>query len=71
LETLSVLDPDVAMDAGLNEEVAPAGNPLTLSDTVPAKPAPAATVAVNVVPPPCTTVREAGDAEREKSGGTG
>ena len=66
-----MLEPDVAMDVGLNEPVAPVGSPLTLSDTAPLKPVPAVTVAVNEVPPPCTTVREAGDAEREKSGGTG
>ncbi len=66
--TLRVLEPDVEMDAGLNEALAPAGSPLTLRETVPLKPVPAVTVAVNDVPPPCTTVREDGEAESEKSG---
>ena len=68
METLRVLEPDVEIDAGLNDEVAPAGSPLTLRLTVPLKPMPAVTVAVYEVPPPCATVREEGEAESEKSG---
>ena len=68
VETLRVLEPDVEIDAGLNEALAPAGSPLTLSETVPLKPVPPVTVAVKEVPPPCATVREDGEAESEKSG---
>ena len=66
--TFSVLEPAVEIDAGLKEALAPAGRPLTLSETVPLKLVPAVTVAVNDVPPPCATVCEEGDAESEKSG---
>lgn len=47
-----MLEPDVEIDAGLKEAVAPAGKPLTLRETVPPKPVPAVTVAVNDVLPP-------------------
>jgi hypothetical protein len=46
VETLSELEPELEMDAGLNDAVAPAGSPLTLSETVPLNPVPAVTVAV-------------------------
>ena len=46
VETLSVLEPEVEMDAGLNDPEAPAGSPPTLSETVPLKPIPAVMVAV-------------------------
>ena len=38
VETLSVLEPEVEIDAGLNDAEAPAGSPLTLSETGPLKP---------------------------------
>ena len=44
--TVKVEDPDVVTDAGLNEAVAPAGNPLTLKFTVPVNPPDGVTVAV-------------------------
>ena len=43
---LKVLEPEVEMDAGVNDAEAPAGSPLTLSETMPLKPVPAVTVAV-------------------------
>ena len=52
MDTLRVLEPEVEMDAGLKEADAPAGSPLTLSETVPLKLLPPVTVAVYVVPPP-------------------
>jgi hypothetical protein len=68
VETLSVVEPEVLTDAGVNEAVAPDGNPVTLNATVPLKPVPAVTVAVYVVLPPARTVRDAGVADSEKSG---
>ena len=44
--TVSVEVPDAVTEAGLNVAVAPAGTPLTLNDTLPAKPFIALTVAV-------------------------
>jgi hypothetical protein len=46
VKTLSVLEPEEEIDAGLNDAVAPAGSPLTLSETVPLKPEVPVTVAV-------------------------
>ena len=46
LEMLSVEVPEPVTEAGLKLPVAPAGNPLTLSDTLPLKPLSAPTVAV-------------------------
>jgi hypothetical protein len=46
VETLIVVEPDVFTDVGLNEAVAPAGNPVTLNATVPVKPVPGVTVAL-------------------------
>src|SRR5437667_384838 len=68
--TVKVDEPEVVTDEGLKLAFARRGSPLTLNVTVPLKPVPAVTVAVKEVPPPCTTVREAGDAESEKSGWT-
>ena len=68
METLSVVEPEVLTDAGLNETVAPCGNPFTLNATVPTKPVPEVTVAVYVVLPPARTVPAAGVADSEKSG---
>jgi hypothetical protein len=66
--TVSVDVPELVTDVGLNPAVAPAGNPLTLSPTVPVKPFSAPTFTVYVVPPPTVTVWEAGAAEIVKSG---
>jgi hypothetical protein len=46
VKTLSVLEPEEEIDAGLNDAEAPAGSPLTLSETVPLKPEVPVTVAV-------------------------
>jgi hypothetical protein len=37
VKTLSVLEPEEEIDAGLNDAEAPAGSPLTLSETEPPK----------------------------------
>jgi hypothetical protein len=39
-----VEDPEEVMDAGLNEADAPVGKPVTLKETLPAKPVPGVTV---------------------------
>ena len=70
VDTVSVDEPAPVIDVGLNVPVAPVGNPLTLIATAELKPPVAVVVAVYVVPLPCTTVRDAGDAATEKSGGT-
>jgi hypothetical protein len=44
--TVSVEEPDVTIDAGLNLAVAPLGKPLALSEAVPLKPFTADTVTV-------------------------
>ena len=44
--TFSVEDPDPVTEAGLKNDVAPVGKPLTLRPTVPLKPVPAVMVAV-------------------------
>jgi hypothetical protein len=46
VKTLSVLEPEEEIDAGLNDAEAAAGSPLTLSETVPLKPEVPVTVAV-------------------------
>jgi hypothetical protein len=65
---VSVDVPDVVTEVGLNDAVAPVGNPLALRFTVPVNPFNAPIVAVYVVDPPGATVCEPGDAEIEKSG---
>ena len=55
-------------DAGLNEAVAPSGNPFTPNATVWPNPVPGVTVAVYVVLPPARTLPDAGVADSEKSG---
>jgi hypothetical protein len=65
--TVSVLEPDGVTETGLNDLVAPEGNPVALKATVPVKPVPAVTIAVKVVLAPLTTVLEAGSAASEKS----
>ena len=67
METVSVVEPDVVTDAGLNEAVAPDGSPLTLNVTGPLNPVPAVTVAVYVVFAPARMVLDAGVADSEKS----
>jgi len=68
LETVSVDDPEAAIDAGLNEAATPAGNPVTPSDTVPLNPFIAVTETAYVMLPPTDTVCEAGDTATAKSG---
>ena len=68
VETVSVDDPEVVMDAGLNAAVTPAGKPVALSDTAPLNPFTAVTETAYVVLPPTDTVCEAGDAATVKSG---
>ena len=46
VETVRVVEPEVVMDAGLNEAVVPDGSPVTLNATVPLNPVPGLTVAV-------------------------
>ena len=53
---------------GLKLAVAPPGNPLTLKVTAAVKPPEGVMLTVYVVPAPCTTLWEAGVAERMKSG---
>lgn len=65
---LSVEVPDPVTEVGLNVPAAPAGNPVTLSETAPLKPFTAVTVCVYEVPAPCTTACEPGDEARVKSG---
>jgi hypothetical protein len=54
--------------AGTKPAVAPAGNPLMLSETEPMKLPFGVTETVKVVFDPCTTVLEAGDADTVKLG---
>jgi hypothetical protein len=68
VETVSVLLPAPATEAGLKLPLAPEGSPLTLNVTVPVKPFCAATVVVYVVELPATTDCDAGVAEMVKSG---
>ena len=60
--------PEPVIDAGVNDAVAPAGNPETDSATEPAKPFTAVTVGWNDVLLPTTTVCDDGVADTEKSG---
>src|SRR5215471_10935281 len=66
--TVMVDEPEPTTDGGLKLTVAPAGRPLALKTIVPLKPFKAESVTVYVVLPPCTTVREDGEAEIVKSG---
>ena len=66
--TVSVDEPGVATEPGLNVAVAPLGNPVALNVTVPVNPPDGVTVAVYVVLAPWTTVCDAGVADTEKSG---
>src|ERR1700704_5286741 len=51
-----------------SEQVAPAGQPVTPSPTLPLNPLNAVTVAVEVPVPPCVSVNDDGFAKIEKSG---
>jgi hypothetical protein len=66
--TVSVEVPGPVNEVGLHAPVVPAGNPLTLSPTVPVNPFNAPTFTVYVVPPPTVTVCEEGVVEIVKSG---
>jgi hypothetical protein len=55
------------MEAGVKEEVTPAGAPAAVSATVCVAPTVTAVVMVDDVDAPCTTLAEAGDALMEKS----
>src|SRR5690242_9165055 len=65
--SVSVLLPPAVTDAGLNDAVAPAGKPLTLSETVSAVPETSAVEMVVLPPPPAVTETVAGLALMEKS----
>jgi hypothetical protein len=67
--TVSVDVPAPVNEVGLNPAVAPVGNPLTLSPTVPLNPFNAPTFTVYVVEPPTVTDWDEGVAEIVKSGG--
>src|SRR5256885_3691787 len=69
--TVRTDDPDPAMLAGLNDEVAFLGRPVTLNATVPVKPFTAVTGTVYDVEPPRTTVCDVGLTAMVKSGGAG
>ena len=66
--TVSVEEPDPVTDAGAKPAVAPEGNPLTEKLTMSVNPFNAFTVTVYGTFPPCTTDREVGEVEIEKSG---
>jgi hypothetical protein len=71
VEMLSVAEPDLVIDAGPKLAVAPLGNPLALSETVPPNPFSAPTEIAKLVLPPAVTFCEAGVAVIEKSGFAG
>src|SRR5262249_26064778 len=66
VEMFNVALPE-ARELGLNVPCAPAGRPLTLSETLSLNTPEGVSVTVYVVPVPAGTVREPGVAEREKS----
>ena len=68
LVTVKVDDPEPGREAGLNDAVAPAGNPLTCRVMGPANPVAAVTVAVYAALPPARTELRIGDVLSEKSG---
>jgi hypothetical protein len=68
VETVSVVLPAPNTDVGLKLPLAPVGRPATLKLTLPLKPLLGVTVDVYVVPLPCTTLRDDGVVESEKSG---
>src|SRR2546428_217631 len=64
----SVTEEEAVAGLGLKLAVAPPGNPLTVKVTAAVKPPEGVMLTVYVVPAPCTTLWEAGVAERLKSG---
>ena len=64
----TVIVEEAVAGLGLKLAVAPLGNPLTVKVTAAAKPPEGVMFTAYVVPAPCTTVWEAGVAERLKSG---
>ena len=68
VETVIVDEPEVAMDAGLNDAEAPAGRPpVTLNATLPENPAPGVTVTVYAALTPAVTDCDDGESESVKS----
>ena len=55
-------------EPGLSEQVAPDGQPVTVSPTLPVNPLDPVTVTVEVPVPPCVSVSDVGLAEMEKFG---
>ena len=68
VETVMVEEPEFVIVVGLNEAVAPAGNPLTLKLTLPTNPVPPVTVMAYGAFAPCVTELRVGDTPRVKSG---
>src|SRR2546421_7680757 len=64
----TVIVEEAVAGLGLKLAVAPPGNPLTLKVTTAVKPPEGVMLTAYVVPAPCTTLWEAGVAERVKSG---
>jgi hypothetical protein len=64
---VSVSTDVLAVEAGLNEAVAPAGSPDALRPTEPLKPLAGVTVTVAVVLLPCAAVTDDGEADKAKS----
>ena len=64
----TVIAEEAVAGLGLKLAVAPPGNPLTLKVTTAVKPPEGVMLTAYVVPAPCTTLWEAGVAERLKSG---
>ena len=64
----TVIVEEAVAGLGLKLAVAPPGNPLTLKVTAAVKPPEGVMLTIYAVPAPCTTLWEAGVAERVKSG---
>ena len=64
----TVIADEAVAGLGLKLAVAPPGNPLTVKITAAVNPPEGVMLTVYVVPAPCTTLWEAGVAERVKSG---
>jgi hypothetical protein len=61
-------EPGAAMEVGLNVAVAPVGRPLADSPTAALNPPETVVVTVDDPDAPCTTERDGGESEIEKSG---